>query len=111
MRCLNLVVLAAMVVPCASVASAQAPARNPYPEGPALLFREGWQQPPGAKAVGQGDGTRHGTRREYRRGSLINSPCSPRTRVVPRVGFQDHRYRRLGHLSAVTICLILRTLI
>src|SRR5204862_5091315 len=57
MRCLNLVVLAAMLVPCASVAFGQAPARNPYPEGPALLFREGWQQPPGAKAVGQGDGT------------------------------------------------------
>src|SRR6476646_4710531 len=52
----NLLLLAAMLFACAPVAFAQTPRRNPYPEGPALLFREGWQQPPGAKPVGEGDG-------------------------------------------------------
>src|SRR5262245_56145027 len=58
MRYLNLPLLAAIFFAGAHVAFAQAPApRNPYPEGPPLLFREGWLQPPGAKPVGQGDGT------------------------------------------------------
>jgi hypothetical protein len=40
------------------MAFAQAPAAgNPYPAGPPLLFRETWLQPPGAKPLGQGDGT------------------------------------------------------
>ena len=52
----NLLLLAAMLFACAPMAFAQTPRRNPYPEGPALLFREGWQQPPGAKPVGEGDG-------------------------------------------------------
>ena len=58
MRHLNRPILAAMFFACASVAFAQAPApANPYPQGPPLLFRETWLQPPGAKPVGQGDGT------------------------------------------------------
>lgn len=51
MRYLNRPLLAAMFFACASVAFAQAPMP------PALLFRETWLQPPGAKPVGQGDGT------------------------------------------------------
>ncbi|HUK33346.1 MAG TPA: hypothetical protein VLV86_05525 [Vicinamibacterales bacterium] len=58
MRHLTLPVLAAMIFACAPVAFAQAPApRNNYPAGPGLLFREGWLQPPGAKKLGEGDGT------------------------------------------------------
>ena len=58
MRYLNRPLLAAMFFACAPVAFAQAPApQNPYPQGPPLLFREGWLQPPGAKPFGQGDGT------------------------------------------------------
>ena len=58
MRYLNRPLLAAMFFACAPVAFAQAPApQNPYPQGPPLLFREGWLQPPGAKPLGQGDGT------------------------------------------------------
>jgi hypothetical protein len=53
MRYLNRPLLAAMFFACAPapVAFAQAPLP------PALLFRETWLQPPGAKPVGQGDGT------------------------------------------------------
>ena len=51
MRYLNRPLLAAMFFACATVASAQAPLP------PALLFRETWLQPPGAKPFGQGDGT------------------------------------------------------
>ena len=58
MRYLNRPLLAAMFFACAPVAFAQAPApQNLYPQGPPLLFREGWLQPPGAKPLGQGDGT------------------------------------------------------
>ena len=58
MRYLNRLLLAALLSACASVAFSQAPAPgNPYPAGPPILFREGWLQPPGAKPVGQGDGT------------------------------------------------------
>jgi hypothetical protein len=58
MRYLNLPVLAAMILACAPVGLAQAPApRNNYPAGPGLLFHESWLQPPGAKKVGEGDGT------------------------------------------------------
>ena len=51
MRYLNRPLLAAMFFACATVAFAQAPLP------PALLFRETWLQPPGAKPFGQGDGT------------------------------------------------------
>jgi len=51
MRYLNRLLLAAMFFACATVAFAQAPMP------PALLFRETWLQPPGAKPFGQGDGT------------------------------------------------------
>ena len=54
---LNRPLLAAMFFACAPVAFAQPAPQNPYPQGPPLLFREGWLQPPGAKPVGQGDGT------------------------------------------------------
>jgi len=50
MRYLNRLLLAGMFFACAPVAFAQAP-------GHQLLFRETWLQPPGAKPVGQGDGT------------------------------------------------------
>jgi hypothetical protein len=47
-----------MFIACGPMAFAQAPAAgNPYPAGPPLLFRETWLQPPGAKPLGQGDGT------------------------------------------------------
>ena len=49
MRYLNRLLLAAMFFACATVAFAQA-------MPPALLFRETWLQPPGAKPFGQGDG-------------------------------------------------------
>jgi len=51
MRYLDRLLLAAMFFACASVAFAQA--QMP----PALLFKETWLQPPGAKPFGQGDGT------------------------------------------------------
>jgi len=51
MRYLNQLLFAAMFFASAHVALAQA--QMP----PALLFRETWLQPPGAKPFGQGDGT------------------------------------------------------
>lgn len=58
MRYLSRPLLTAMFFACAPMAFAQAPAAgNPYPAGPPLLFRETWLQPPGAKPLGQGDGT------------------------------------------------------
>jgi hypothetical protein len=52
MRYLNRLLLAATFFACGSVAFAQTP-----PMPPALLFKETWLQPPGAKPFGQGDGT------------------------------------------------------
>ena len=42
---------------CARGVRPGAGAPESLPQGPPLLFRESWLQPPGAKPVGQGDGT------------------------------------------------------
>ena len=90
MRYLNLPVLAAMILACAPEAFAQAPApRNNYPAGPALLFHEGWLQPPGAKKLGEGDGTDDVVTRL----TPTNLPV-----VVANKGLELHVYGKDGYL-------------